>query len=98
MPHHSLLPALPCRERPMKIFNFKLSFWFLMFGCVVSGCGGDSVNEGEDYGNLLNTSGGLTLNQSKHELGWGNSQCTLCHNLENIHLVNRTGTATDIVA
>ncbi|MDP2600908.1 MAG: hypothetical protein Q8P84_09300 [Deltaproteobacteria bacterium] len=72
---------------------------FFLFGfLVLSGCGGDAFNEGEDYGNLLDTPGGLTLNQSEHPLGWGDANCTICHNLENIHLVNRTGTSIDIVA
>ncbi len=75
--------------------NFMFAILFIF---MLTGCGSAELNEGENYGNLLNTSGGLTLNQSKHELGWGNADCTICHNLENIHLVNRTGTATNITA
>ncbi|MDO8526594.1 MAG: hypothetical protein Q7T03_02780 [Deltaproteobacteria bacterium] len=65
---------------------------------VVTSCGGSAFNEGENFGNLLDTTGGLTLSQSEHEIGWGQADCLPCHNLENIHLVNRTGTAIDIVA
>ncbi|MBI4124578.1 MAG: hypothetical protein HY609_03330 [Deltaproteobacteria bacterium] len=64
---------------------------------LLAACGENPVNEGENFGNLLNTSGGLVLTQAEHPTGWGHSECTLCHNLENIHLVDRTG-ITDIVA
>lgn len=64
---------------------------------MLFGCGSSEVSEGENYGDLLNTAQGLTLTQGEHTIGWGNTQCTLCHNLENIHLVDRTG-VTDIKA
>lgn len=64
---------------------------------LFAACGSSPVNEGENFGNLLNTSGGLVLTQAEHPTGWGESECTLCHNLENIHLVDRTG-VTDITA
>ncbi|OGQ05819.1 MAG: hypothetical protein A3F82_06230 [Deltaproteobacteria bacterium RIFCSPLOWO2_12_FULL_44_12] len=63
----------------------------------LTSCGGAALNEGENYGNILNTSQGLTLTQAEHQIGWGQSECTICHNLENIHLVDRTG-ITDIKA
>ena len=80
----------------MNTVRLQIFGWTLLL--ALSGCGGNTLNEGEDFGNLLNTSQGLTLNQDKHPIGWQQSQCTLCHNLENIHLVNRTGTSVDIVA
>lgn len=71
---------------------------FLAALLVLNHCGGSAFNEGENYGNLLDTPGGLTLTQAEHTLGWGNADCTLCHNLENIHLVNRTGIPLDIAS
>lgn len=73
-------------------------FVFLALGQIAMGCGGAAVNGGEDYGNILNSPDGLTLTQGEHEIGWGNSQCTLCHNLENIHLVDRSGIGIDVDA
>jgi len=63
---------------------------------AIISCGGSALNGGEDYGNILDTPGGLILTQDKHQIGWKQSDCTMCHNLENIHLVNRTGIPIDI--
>lgn len=59
---------------------------------------GEVLNNGEDYGDLLQSPEGLTLTEEEHEIGWGRSDCTSCHNLENIHLVNRTTLPIDIDA
>lgn len=56
------------------------------------------MNEGENYGDLLGTTDGLVLTQDEHEAGWGRSECDLCHNLENIHLTNRTSLNIDMEA
>lgn len=45
---------------------------------------------------LLDGAEGLTLTEGEHEVGWGKAECTLCHQLENIHLENRTGLPIDI--
>lgn len=58
---------------------------------ILYSCGGSEFNGGEDYGNILETPGGLTLTEEEHPAGWGRSDCTSCHNLGNIHLVDRTG-------
>jgi hypothetical protein len=70
-------------------------------GCLIFSlfaCGGAELDDGEDNGNHLTTPSGLILTQEEHEAGWGLADCTMCHNLENIHLENRTGLPIDIVA
>lgn len=79
----------------MKTISRILCLFFLSAMC--GGCGGSDVNEGENYGDILTTDQGLVLTQPEHSVGWGNSDCTMCHNLDNIHLVDRTG-VTDIAA
>lgn len=64
----------------------------------VLSCGGATLNEGEDFGNILNSPEGLTLTEGEHVGGWGRADCTMCHNLENVHLVDRTGGLVDIDA
>ncbi|MBI2345734.1 MAG: hypothetical protein HYV03_02370, partial [Deltaproteobacteria bacterium] len=53
---------------------------------------------GENYGNLLATASGLVLTPDEHAIGWGKSDCTMCHNLNNIHLEDLTGTGIDVTA
>lgn len=65
---------------------------FLALGC---GEGGDQ--EGEDYGNLLESPAGLVVLQDEHPDGWGHSDCFDCHVTRNIHTVNRTGLPDDEV-
>lgn len=70
-----------------------------IFGTLAAACGSTmDPLLGENYGNLLATSGGLVLDQSKHESGWGKSSCNLCHNFNNIHLTDNTGTGIDMAA
>ena len=57
---------------------------------------GEGAGVGEDYGDLLQSPEGLTLTQAEHEIGWERSDFTTCHNLENIHLVNRSTLPIDI--
>lgn len=59
---------------------------------------GELLENGEDYGDLLDSPGGITLIEAEHEIGWGRSDCTACHNLENIHLVNNSSLPIDIDA
>ncbi len=77
--------------KPFVLYSALLTAFFL------ASCGSE-VDTGEDYGNLFDTPEGLELTQEEHEVGWGNPECTLCHNLHNIHLENRTGIAIDIDA
>ena len=75
----------------------KFLFPFFVF-CLLglNACGGSATNQGENFDNLLATPEGLVLTQSEHEIGWGHAECTMCHNLENIHLINRTEIVIDI--
>lgn len=72
------------------IFIFLVAFFL--------SCGSSPLDEGEDYGDLLQGPEGLELTEEEHVEGWGNPNCTLCHNLQNIHLVNRTNLPIDIEA
>ena len=76
----------------MKIF---LLLSILFFGIA---CGDGALDEGENYGNLLDSPEGLVLTEGEHPAGWGRAECTTCHNLDNIHLVDRTGIGVDIEA
>ncbi|MBI2082162.1 MAG: hypothetical protein HYT76_01200 [Deltaproteobacteria bacterium] len=68
----------------------------IIFGLLFFISCGSVVNQGENYGNLLDSPEGLALTESEHEIGWGRSDCTTCHNLDNIHLIDRTGGLVDI--
>ena len=58
-----------------------------------AGCGGSGPSQSEDYGNLFNSPQGLILVQDEHPTGWGRPDCFSCHEVRNIHIVNRTGIA-----
>lgn len=74
----------------MKSRKFLLTLFFFF----AIGCGSFEVSEGEDHGNVVNTAQGLVLTEGEHTLGWGEANCFLCHQADNIHRVNRTGLAT----
>ena len=74
-------------------------FIILSLPLLLTACGGADTDTGENYGDLLNSSNGLVLTQEEHQAGWGRSECTLCHNLDNIHLEDRsTGVTIDLDA
>ncbi|MDO8519153.1 MAG: hypothetical protein Q7T11_03200 [Deltaproteobacteria bacterium] len=75
----------------------QICFSFILLVALLS-CGSAETDNGEDYGDLLASPEGLTLTEGEHEIGWGRSDCTTCHNLENIHLENRTSVPIDIEA
>lgn len=59
---------------------------------ALCGCGSDTTSsQSEDYGNLLASPDGLVLVEQEHPTGWGRPDCFSCHNVNNIHQVNRTG-------
>lgn len=54
-------------------------FLFLLSAC------GDSATRSEDYGELSTSPEGITLTEAEHRYGWGKSDCSICHNFNNIH-------------
>ena len=58
---------------------------------LLAGCGSGGDPQSEDYGNLLASPEGLVLVAEEHPSGWTRSDCFGCHNVNNIHQVNRTG-------
>jgi hypothetical protein len=61
--------------------------------CLLAACGNDGAQEGEDYGNLLASPGGLLVLEVEHPTGWGRPDCVACHERRNAHNENRTGLA-----
>jgi hypothetical protein len=55
------------------------------------GCGSSGSSQSENHGNILASPGGLILVQEEHPSGWGRPDCFACHQIENMHQVNRTG-------
>lgn len=71
-----------------------MRFAVLIIAGVVAGlaaCGSDGPEDGEDYGNLLASPAGLVLVEEEHEAGWTRPDCFTCHEIRNMHTVNRTG-------
>jgi len=68
-------------------------FWVLCSISIltVAACGSPSEPMSEDYGNLLASPEGLIVTLGEHPTGWMRSDCFGCHNVNNIHQVNRTG-------
>jgi hypothetical protein len=63
----------------------------MLVAATVAGCGSDASPQSENYGNLLASPDGLVLVESEHQTGWTRPDCFACHNVNNIHQVNRTG-------
>lgn len=57
----------------------------------VAGCGDFAEPTSENYGNLLNSPGGLLVLEEEHPTGWQRPDCLACHAVVNMHTVNRTG-------
>ena len=64
---------------------------------VVAACGSDGGVTSENYGNLLASPAGLVVIQDEHPTGWGRPECFACHEIRNMHTVNRTGLSDDAV-
>ena len=63
---------------------------------VLAACGSEAGPQSENYGNILNSPDGLVLVESEHPTGWTRPDCFGCHNVNNIHTVNRTGLPDDV--
>jgi hypothetical protein len=64
---------------------------------VAAGCGSNGGVTSENYGNLLASPDGLVLVQEEHPTGWTRPDCFTCHEVRNIHTVNRTGLPDSVV-
>lgn len=69
----------------------------LLLLALAVGCGSDADPQSEDYGNLLASPGGLVVLEEEHPTGWMRADCFGCHNVNNIHQINRTGLPDDEV-
>ncbi len=79
--------------QPTKLYQgFLISviFFFVLTSC------GSTVDSGEDYGDILDSPSGLILTEDEHIYGWGRSDCLACHNLNNIHLEDRSDIGVDV--
>ena len=63
----------------------------LLVAALVAACGSGADPQSENYGNLLASPGGLIVLEEEHRTGWMRTDCFGCHNVNNIHQVNRTG-------
>ena len=79
-----------CAHRPL-----RTPLWaaLAIVVCLSAACGNDGAQEGEDYGNLLISPGGLIVLEEEHPTGWGRPDCLTCHERRNAHIENRTGLA-----
>ena len=69
----------------------RLWIGIALVGLVACGKGND---DGQDFDNLIAGAQGTQLTREEHTNGWGRSDCFLCHPLEEIHQVDRSGTGT----
>jgi hypothetical protein len=63
----------------------------VLVALAVAACGEDGNPDSEDFGNILNSPAGLVVVEEEHPSGWGRPDCFLCHEIRNMHVVNRTG-------
>ena len=71
--------------------TLRSALFLVLFG----GCGSGPGTTSENYGNILASPSGLVLVADEHPTGWMRSDCFGCHNVNNIHRVNRTGLPDD---
>lgn len=70
---------------------------FICGSLFLAACGSDAGPQSENYGNLLVSPDGLVIVEEEHPTGWTRPDCFGCHNVNNIHQVNRTGLPDDDV-
>lgn len=61
--------------------------------CLLGACGNNGPEDGENYGNLLLSPGGLLVLEEEHPTGFGRPDCQACHERRSSHIENRTGLA-----
>jgi len=83
------------RQPASDILNLCLSVF--IFGFFFLACGSEAGPQSENYGNLLASPAGLVVLQEEHPTGWMRPDCFGCHNVNNMHQVNRTGLPDDEV-
>lgn len=67
-----------------------------IFVLMLAGCGSEAGPQSENDGNILASPDGLVLVESEHPTGWTRPDCFACHNVNNIHTINRTGLPNDV--
>jgi hypothetical protein len=77
-------------RRPLALFLAAV-----LVAAGLAACGSSGAPQSEDYGNVLASPGGLVLLEEEHPTGWMRPDCFGCHNVNNIHQVNRTGLPDD---
>ena len=65
-----------------------LIFFVALVSCV------EEDDGGQDFGNIFMSTEGLILTEDDHPDGWMREDCFVCHPLEVIHQVDRSGTGT----
>lgn len=81
----------------MRVVDQALRIAAVVTIMTVAGCGSGGSPQSENYGNILVSPGGLVLLEEEHPTGWTRSDCFGCHNVNDMHQVNRTGLPDDVV-
>src|SRR5262245_29493905 len=98
LPPRRLLPQLSRQNHQMSRSPMPwLTVPLILFVLCVCGCGSDAGPQSENDGNILASPAGLVLLEEEHPAGWMRSDCFACHNVNNMHQVNRTGLPDDTV-
>jgi hypothetical protein len=61
-----------------------------MVAVLLVGCGSSGSEQSDNYGNLLASPGGLIVLEEEHPTGWMRADCFTCHQVNNMHVRNRT--------
>ena len=79
------------RVRVSRRARARLGALLALLLALAASCGDSTEPMSENYGNLLASPGGLIVLQEEHPTGWQRPDCFACHNVLNMHTVNRTG-------
>jgi hypothetical protein len=85
------LPREGVGEVTVKTVERAVRVAAILVAASAIGCGSGSSPQSENYGNLLASPGGLVVLEEEHPTGWMRPDCFGCHDVNNIHQVNRTG-------